>query len=108
MFQRDCLSDLQENERQPILSFTNVAPPHFSSTFNEILQSNEFVLHLPGKMNGKNFDLSAAVHYHTGRFPPSSLDYGHLMEPQRDPAGAAAEPGSGHFIAHGGHHQHDG
>jgi Fic family protein len=63
------------------LSFTDVAPSNFSSTFNGILQSNDFASRISPRMNDKNFDLSAAVHYHTGKFPPSSLDYGHLVEP---------------------------
>jgi Fic family protein len=33
------------------------------------------------QMIGKGFDLSEAVRYHTGAFPPAALDYSQLMEP---------------------------
>lgn len=32
-------------------------------------------------MKFKEFDLATAVSYHTGQFPPSTLDYGSLMDP---------------------------
>ncbi len=41
-------------------------------------------------MIAKTYDLSAAVHYHTGAFPPASLDYEALLGPLEDAAASLA------------------
>jgi Fic family protein len=52
-----------------------------SLTFPEKFAAIDFVVQKYAEMSSQPFDLSTAVRYHAGKFPPQSLDYAPLMEP---------------------------
>ena len=52
--------------------------------------SNRFDDILTAKMIAKSYDLSDAVRYHAGAFPPASLDYEALLGPLEDAAASLA------------------
>ncbi|MGJ0207249.1 Fic family protein [Ochrobactrum sp. BD67] len=55
-----------------------------------ILSATRFDDRIDHKMIAKAYDLSAAVHYHTGAFPPASLDYEALLGPLEEAAASLA------------------
>jgi Fic family protein len=55
-----------------------------------ILSSSQFDNNKRQEMVAKPFDLTAAVHYHDGAFPPEALDYERLLGPLEEAAASLA------------------
>ena len=70
------------SEYQPILLSTCVGAIRLAPTYVDS--------RVGLKMSIKPYDLTEAVHYHTGAFPPGSLDYAALLGPLEEAAASLA------------------